>query len=71
MPTVEESRIELNPEEWEQVTPQNLQRPIPSVNDQPGYSSFLRCPMPFITAPDNLRQFYRGGSPFQRVLTTQ
>lgn len=35
--------------------------PIPSTNLDPGYSPFIRCPLPPIWAatPDSLRQFYR------------
>lgn len=35
----------------------------PSINQQPGYSPFMRCPLPPIATvnPDSLRQFYTNG----------
>jgi hypothetical protein len=36
----------------------------PSTNLQPGYSPYIRCPIPPIwqSSPDSLRFFYSGGS---------
>lgn len=48
--------------------------PAPTIDLEPGFSSFLRCPLPPIwqTTPDSLRQFYRNGNvPQTRLFNPQ
>jgi hypothetical protein len=52
-------------------TPYQIRQPqLPIIDNAPGVNPFLRCVMLTVNAasPDNLRQFYRAGTPQKRVL---
>lgn len=70
MPTLAESRRNLDPTIYERV---NNPAPAPAVNTslEPTFNSFLRCPLPPVAfTPDSSRSFYKGGSiPQSRLLT--
>ena len=61
MPSIESRLTDKLPGVFEAAPPSNR---LTVPNAEPGMSPVLRCPLPVLTipSPDNLRQYYSGGS---------